>query len=59
MSQNYERNESTGPAVSDGYYYKTVITYKDGTEKTTNSYMYDIVIKLKKLLAQNNGTVLI
>ncbi|WP_295080968.1 glycoside hydrolase family 11 protein [Ruminococcus sp.] len=59
MSQNYERNESTGPAVSDGYYYKTVITYKNGTEKTTNSYMYDIVIKLKKLLAQNNGTVLI
>ncbi len=58
LIQNYERNTPPAP-VMDGFYYKTVITYSDGTEKTTNSDMYDVVLKIKKLFEQYHDTILI
>lgn len=58
MSQNYEREESAGPSASDAFHYKTIITYKDGTEKITNADINDIAAMLKKLLAKYNDTVL-
>ncbi|MBO7473201.1 MAG: glycoside hydrolase family 11 protein [Ruminococcus sp.] len=48
MAQDYERN-STPQQVWDGFHYKSVITYKDGTEKTTNSDMLDTLLIIEKL----------
>ena len=59
MSQNYERDEPAGIPANDEFHYRTIITYKDGKEKATNAYMYDIVAMLKKLLGQYNDNVLL
>lgn len=53
MSQDYEMNIAP-PMVMDGFYYNSVITYKDGTEKTTNADMSDVIPILDKLLSKYN-----
>ena len=58
MAQDYERSSPTHK-VMDGFNYKSVITYQDGTEKTTNADMYDIILMLEKLLVQYNDGVII
>ena len=56
MAQDYELNPPYYQ-VMDGYNFKSVITYKDGTEKTTKADMYDIVIILDKLFAKYNPEI--
>jgi hypothetical protein len=51
MSQDYEVNIAP-PLVMDGFYYDSVITYKDGTEKSTQSDMSEAVWIMDKLLSK-------
>lgn len=51
MSQDYEVNIAP-PLVMDGFYYDSVITYKDGTEKNTQSDMSEAVWIMDKLLSK-------
>ena len=56
IAQDYELNPPSYQ-VMDGFNFKSVITYKDGTEKTTKEDMYDIVIILDKLFAKYNPEI--
>ena len=57
MSRDYDRiiasyDESRQTFARDAFYFNTVITYDNGTEKTTKADMSDIIAYFDKLLEQ-------
>ena len=57
MSVDYDRiiasyDEDRQTFARDAFYFNTVITYQDGTEKTTKANMSDMVAHFVKLFEQ-------
>ena len=51
MAQDYEMNVAP-PLVMDGFYYNSVITYEDGTEKDSTADMIDVTWIMEDLLVK-------